>query len=176
MQTTIRSTDIKSGLLMTALVIPLANFKDLSHFYTILKTLADKYPISCGYWFPCLIFVLSCLCFIMWISALFSILRVIYPATQGNTAIETETSKLDCFFLGGTTIQEATSVLAAIEQARANLPKSDEDLISSLLFEQVKLAKLRSRKLRGLKLSIIVIGMLIFCIMLTVFIFYCFSN
>ena len=176
MQMTIRSTDIKSGLLMTALVIPLANVKDLSYFYALLKALADNYPRLCGYWFPSSIIVLSCLCFLIWLFAVFSILHVIYPFTQNIAAIESETHSLDCFFLGGITIQESASTLAAIQQAHKNLPRTNEHLISVLLFEQVKLARLRACKLRGLKISILSVSLFIFSALVTVFGYFLFTS
>lgn len=170
MQTTIRSTDIKSGLLMTALVIPLANFKDLSYIYSTLSALTVKYP--CGYWLLSVVFFLLCLCVLVWLFTLFSTLSVIFPSYKRALITDKEGIKLDCFFLGGITEQDKISFPDAIQHAREHLPASDDDVISVLLYEQIKLARLRARKLLRLKKSIISMGFFLFSILATTICFW----
>jgi len=163
-QATIRSTDIKSGLLMTALVVPLTNLKDLPKFYMTLHVSTAKYPLACGYFLPSAVILLSCMCLLAWLCAFFSTLRVLFPIYQKPlTNNDEKLSKLDSFFLGGVNRYDNTPVPQTIQQVQTHLPTTSADMISVLLWEQIKLARVRARKLRYLKTCVISLGVLFVC-------------
>ncbi|MDE2074805.1 MAG: hypothetical protein KGJ81_15320 [Alphaproteobacteria bacterium] len=153
LQGTIRATDVKVGFLLVIIFSPLVAFDKVEPYLRIIfqEGLAQRCLLSAAILFWGLSLVAQ-------FAALFAISS---PAkrVRGGNPVGTFYSE-DLFDLGlvDVMINRARNSKRTIEEELVRLPKARESLIKELVFEKMKLAYIRSVKLKRLNWAVILMG------------------
>jgi len=151
-QSTIRSIDVKVAALLTGLLIPLSSLgKIWGHIFHIYSVNQSFYAI-----------VLGSLFFVIWLIAVYSLIRTMSAIDNPAKHIVNSNNYKGSFYGGGLFSFGCLDVLfnRAIIKAEKDVvsfskdyPSSEEEIISELSFEHMKLVYIREIKLHRFKNS-----------------------
>ena len=152
-QATIRSIDVKVATLLAGLLIPITSIGTIWGYLTQLSTLTT----------PCVSVLIGGIYIIFWLVAVLSLVRTISAVDNPSLHIVNSSSYKGVFYGGGLFEFGWLDVLLNRPFIKANkdvsifsedYPSSEDDTISELTFEHMKLIYIRDIKLHRFKASI----------------------
>lgn len=142
-QGTIRGLDVKSGFLFVINILPLSNVDKIHE--TVLKIYESQ----------CMYVLLLPLILMFWVIALYALFKSVTAIDDPNNHInggrsdgyfylsnEYNTTLIDSF------INRKSTSKSSVDTLMKNIPKTDEEILRDLVYEQLKLAYIRDIKIK----------------------------
>ncbi len=149
-QNTIKAVDTKVGFLLVFLGVPITA---LTKIYSILYALFNRYEFQ---WWKWIVFIYICLFVVSWVLSFLTAVRVLTSIHNPVAHIKNPPTNHGTFFVGGLFTLSYKELLISSKELKSEisfkefakkLPKEIENIISELIFEQMKLAYIRDIKI-----------------------------